>query len=352
MMEFSLWPIFIVNVGVNSLLSFFTLSFLTYFALKLLRIQNGRLQALCLLIPFMKLITDLGSYEFSNWALAQQLNPLTSPEGTRMLSLNFWLFPFQYPLSSIDLHLSHGQTFTLADLLCLKIGCQWTLICALGLIAGTLWFLGQAIWQYRLSSQWLNKLCSISTPYSYPLQDSLLQSRIQHKKVAIYLTPIPHSPFIIGQRRPAIFISRALFDKLIPQEFEAIIAHELAHLMHGDLIVNAVLFGICHLFWWIPTRYFKTRLEFAQEYACDRLPGTSLNHLHLAEALYKAADWLHTASLPTFARSFATSHHAVKRLQALILLSNQRESSILKWIKIFLLMSWVLTLSFGKFWIF
>jgi beta-lactamase regulating signal transducer with metallopeptidase domain len=271
----SLWSIFIINIGINSLLSFLTLELLVLLALTTLYIRNPRLRACCLLLPFVKLIADLGSYQFSNWALAQELNPFMSAEGTRMLSAGIWYAPLvHYPLCYIHFYLQDGQTFTLADLLCLYIGPTWTLVCAIGLLIGTLASLGYAIWQCHLSRQWLHKIESTSTLYTCPLQDSFLQASIQSKEVSIFLTASSHPPFIAKQRQPAIFIPCTLFNQLSSQEFEAIIAHEMAHLRHGDLICNSALFWTCHLFWWIPTRYFKKQLELAQEYACDRLLHT------------------------------------------------------------------------------
>jgi len=351
-MTSDLWSIFVVNVAVNSFLSFFTLSLLIFFSLKILRIKSTRVQAFCFMIPFMKIIADLACYQFSHWALAQQLNPLTSPVGTRILSAYFWFMPFRYPLCSVDFHLIDGQTFTLADLFCLKIGSEWTAGCALVLIAGTLGFLWRAIQQYRLSNQRLNEIRSTSILYEGPLQDLHLASKFQRKKVSIYLTSLPHSPFITGLRHPAIFIPQPLFDELTTQEFEAIIAHEMSHFHYGDLFVNASLFWICHFFWWIPTRYFKGKLELAQEYACDCLHGTNIDRLHLAQALYKSAHWLKAiAPLPIMAQLFVSPHHAVKRLQAL-LASPKNELFILKWVKIFALACWIFVLFLGKFWTF
>lgn len=353
-MELSLWSIFIVNVTINSLMAFFTLSVLVIVALKILNIRNPRLRAFCLCIPFVKLVFDLGFYQFSHWALAQQINPLTSPEGSRILSAVFWLpsTTFSYPLCSISLQLEQGQTFTFADLLCLQMGNHLTLTLALIVLVGCAWSLGRAIWQFHLSYQQLEKMRLAAALYSHPIQDFFLSLKIQRKKVSIYLTEIAHSPFIASHQRPSIFISRALFEKLSSQEFEAIIAHEMAHLQNGDLFLNTTLFWICSLFWWIPTNYFKKQLELAQEYACDRLLHTQLHRLHLAEALYKSANWLHASPLPSLSQPLATSHHAVKRLQALVKPSTKKEPHIFKWLKVCILMIWIITLCLSKFWSF
>ena len=352
-MEHGLWPIFVVNLGINSFLSFFTLSLLTILSLKLFRIKNTRLQAFCLLIPFMKLIIDLGGYQFSNWALAQNLNPLTAPEGSRMISATCMLpSVLHLPLFSIDCHLLEGQTFTLADLLCLSMGPYWTFGCAVSLIAGSFWFIARGFFRYRRSRIWHRKMLVLSETYSHSFQDSLLQVRMQRKKVGLYLSSICHAPCIVGHRHPSIFIPRALFETLTLQEFEAIIAHELSHLEQGDLMINAFLFWISHLFWWIPSGSIKRKLELAQEMSCDRLLQTNLDRTHLAEALYKASLWIHSAKLPAFARPFASPHQIVKRLKVLTAKPVKTESLVVKVLKVVLLMCWMSALVFGKFWIF
>lgn len=350
-MTVSLWSIFVVNIGINSLLSFFTLSLLICIFLRLLHIRNARVQASCLLIPFIKLIIDLASYQFSHWALAQQLNPLTCPEGTRLLNVS--IIPFlTYPLCSIDFHLQQGQTFTVADLLCLTMGPEWTLSCALMLIGGMMVFLGRAFWQYRLSRQWLKKLQHSSQLYQPLIQDSFLRSQIECKRVSLYLSDIPHSPCIVGLYRPSIFLPRTLVDQLTTQELESILAHEMAHLRQGDLLVNAYLFWISPFFWWILTRYFKRKLELAQECACDRLLHTNIPHESLAQALYKTARWLRSSQLSSLPQPAATFHHAVERLQILLLLPKSPEPQMLKGIKLILLSIGMIVLLFGKFWTF
>lgn len=346
----SLWAIFILNIGINSFLSFFTLGCLILLALKILRIENPRLYALALLLPFIKIVVDLFSYQFSDWALAQGINPMTCPEGSRTLNVGLIASLFEYPLCAIKFHLEEGLTFSLADLLSLKMGESWTIVCAIGLILGTFGSLGNALHNYLMTFQWIQHLKSHSTLYLHRFHDPLLQATIQHKQVSIYLTQASHSPFISSQRKPTIFISRFLFDQLLPHEFEAVVAHEMAHHRHGDLMINLLLFWICNFFWWIPSHFFKTKLELAQEYACDRLPNSPSLRLHLAEALYKASLWLQTPS-PLLAQPFAASHHATKRLKAL-LSPHKNELRGLKWMKIMLLFSIVFLLALGKFWIF
>ena len=353
-MELGLWTIFIVNIGVNSFLSFFSISLLVWLSIKILRIKSAGLQALCCLIPFGKLMADLACYQFSNWALAQQLNPLACPIGTRYLTVGMG-FPnpdqcYFFPLCYIRLLLEEGQTFTLADILCLSMGPYGTMVCALVLLAGLLGSLGKAIFQRQNFKKWVKKIETSAQPCLHPIQDNYLKNAIDRKKATIYLSESVYAPCIMGQLKPKIFLPFTLFQELTPQEFEAVITHEMAHVNRGDLFLNSCLFWICSMFWWVPTGCLKRQLELAQEYACDRsLLKTSLDPLYLAEALYKASRGL--VQPPVFARSFVSSHSTVKRIKVL-LSTHPSEWELMKWIKYPILISLMVSILLGKFWIF
>lgn len=348
----ALWAILVINLGINSLLAFFSSSFLILIALKLLRIQQARWQALCLLLPFIKLIFDLSSYDFSNWALAQQINPLTCPEGTRMLSLELMISGVQYPFCYAGLFLEQGQSFTVADVLCLKIGPTWTMIGAFFFILGTIGSLGYGCRRYYLFRHWRKQLLENSTLHQNQLQ-AHLQADLDRKKVKIYITSTQQAPCITGQWRPLIFLPQTLVQELTLQEFEAIIVHEMAHVHQKDLFFNTFLFWICHLFWWIPIHFIKKRLELAQEYACDRyVIQAKIENWHLANALYKASCWLYPHQTQTFAKSLMTPCNTSKRIQALLAPASSPYSRIIKSLQYTVLIGWMFLVFFGKFWTF
>lgn len=348
----ALWAIIVVNVGINSLLAFFSSSFLILIALKLLRIQEARWQALCLLLPFIKLVFDLSSYQFSNWALAQQINPLTCPEGTRILSLELILQGLYYPFCYAGLFLEEGQSFTVADILCLTIGSTWTTIGALLFIAGTVGSIGYGYWHYHLFRQWREKLLKNSTLYQGQLS-SHLQTALKRQTIKIYVTSTEQAPCITGQWRPLIFLPQMLVQELTQQELEAIIVHEMAHVYQKDLFFNVFLFWVCHLFWWIPIHFIKKRLELAQEYACDRyVIQSNIESWHLANALYKASCWLYPHQKQIFAKSLISPCNTAKRIQALLAPTPYSYSRIIKGVQYTVLIGWMILVFFGKFWTF
>lgn len=352
MIEHSLWSIFVINIVVNSFLSFVTLSGIILFSLFIFRIRNPRLQALCILIPFIKLIFDLSGYEFTNWALAQHVNPLLAPENSRRFTASLIFPPFHFPFCSVHFQMMDGHTFTLADLLSLTIGSQLSLILALFFIVGCCWYTSKAVHKYRKGKKWFRHMLILSERYSHSFQDKLLQVRLESKKGSLYLSNTLHAPCIYGQRDPSIFIPKALFEQLTVVEFEAIIAHEISHLEQGDLIVNSCLLWISHLFWWVPCGLVLKKLELVQEMACDRLVRTKIDKVHLADALVKASHWIHSPQLPTLARPFVARCQVVKRLQAILITSEKQESRLFKGVKYALLFVWITILFFGKFWTF
>ena len=94
-------------------------------------------------------------------------------------------------------------------------------------------------------------------------------------------------PSVFGQWRPVIIIPAAALLRLTPQELEAILAHELAHVSRHDWIVNilqtiveTVLFYHPAV-WWVSTRIRKER-----EFCCDDIAaGLAQDRGHLARAL-------------------------------------------------------------------
>ncbi|MCF7974347.1 MAG: right-handed parallel beta-helix repeat-containing protein [Phycisphaerae bacterium] len=58
--------------------------------------------------------------------------------------------------------------------------------------------------------------------------------------VTLKLTPISGSPAVCGLRRPVILMPRDMLANLAPQELEAVLLHELGHVIRGDLWINVV----------------------------------------------------------------------------------------------------------------
>jgi hypothetical protein len=114
---------FLLNVFINSLLSFFTVVFLIEGIVFLFRIPQGRMAATLRMVPIFKLPFDLCLYDFSRWSYVQGINPLNSEEGTRSFSIMIgWISEvthwFYLPIHThIQMTLPGDLSFTVADIL-------------------------------------------------------------------------------------------------------------------------------------------------------------------------------------------------------------------------------------------
>jgi beta-lactamase regulating signal transducer with metallopeptidase domain len=90
------------------------------------------------------------------------------------------------------------------------------------------------------------------------------------QKVRIYLSEIVHSPITIGFLKPVILVPIASITHLTPQQLEAVILHELAHIKRHDYILNIVLSIIeLGLFFNPFTRLITKSVSKERENSCD-----------------------------------------------------------------------------------
>ncbi len=90
------------------------------------------------------------------------------------------------------------------------------------------------------------------------------------------------APFVMGVLRPMLVLSRRQFVR--PDELEAVVLHEVAHLRRGDLMVRYVqwLAGTL-MFFWPVVAWVNRRIDLAREHACDEW---ALRHGRLSAGEY------------------------------------------------------------------
>ncbi|MCA9244580.1 MAG: M48 family metalloprotease [Phycisphaerales bacterium] len=106
------------------------------------------------------------------------------------------------------------------------------------------------------------------------------QARVRVPEARI--TPRRTSPFVIGMSRPVLVLTPGVLRH--PEELEAVILHELAHLRRGDMWVRRLqwLAGAL-LFFWPIVAWVNRRIDLAREQACDEW---ALRHGSLSPAAY------------------------------------------------------------------
>lgn len=316
---------FILNIFLNSFLAFVTVAFLIESVIFLFRIRQGRVAATLRMIPIIKLPLDLCLYDFSRWSYAQGINPLNCEEGTRTLSVMLgwpsqiadWLF---LPINSgIQLTVPGGFTFTIADLIGYSINPVVLKTFAALLISLTLGLVVRKLFLYHWSLTALGSLAKNSEPLYKKMRNSNLSSCIRKHGVKILTSPsLTGSPFVVGLISSAVYIPNYLSANLSRKEYEAVLAHELEHVKYKDGLVRLTLDLIGTIFWWIPTKWLRNRIEEGQEIGCDiKCKKYGVDPTDLASAVCKSAKYAVKTPNHIFAHSLA-KHTILKRVNILL----------------------------------
>ncbi len=144
-------------------------------------------------------------------------------------------------------------------------------------------FLLGNIYLFRLRSQTIE----VATEFIVIMGKIRKRLRIA-KGVHLAESALAKVPMTIGYLKPLVLMPLGMCDHLTAEQFEAIIAHELAHIKRNDFILNLfysiieILFYYHPAVWWI-----SAQIEFEREASCDdmaiRITGNKRNYL---EALY------------------------------------------------------------------
>jgi len=155
------------------------------------------------------------------------------------------------------------------------------------------WMVGMLVFALRLAGgwAWIQHLRWRSTELAPDeLQGRLLAlcRRAGLKRAVSLLTSQGlHGPLVVGFLRPAILVPAGWFLQLPPEQVEALLAHELAHVLRHDYVVNLlqsfleVVFFYHPGVWWL-SRRIRAERELAADAFAARLLGDGLP---LAQAL-------------------------------------------------------------------
>jgi len=350
---------FILNIFVNSLLSFFTTTLLIEAVIFLFRIKQGRVAALLRIIPILKLPLDLCLYDFSRWSYIQGVNPLNCEEGTRTLSVLFgWTSTppdhlFLPITSAIQFTVPGNMTFTISDVMVYAMNPTHLKIFAVSLVFLCLGFFMRKLVVYHRCIKALNFIATHSDPITKKMRNHQLIARIKKGKYSIFTSSVLNgSPFVAGLFSPTIYIPRQLSERLLRKEYEAVLAHEIEHIRHRDVFIRFILDIITSIFWWVPTKGLRNKIEEGQEVSCDyQCRKYDVDSVDLASAICKSAKSTQNHSASIFAHHL-TQHKTVKRLK-ILMQSRPRQFQKIHFLSACLAIGLTcLLILFGRFWMF
>ena len=140
------------------------------------------------------------------------------------------------------------------------------------------WLLGVVVLSLRLLVGWqvvqrLKRLAvsPVAEAWQLKLKDLAARLRIS-RPVKLVESALIEVPTVIGWFRPVILLPISLLTRLTPQQLEAILAHELAHIHRHDYLVNLIQAAIETLLFYHPAVWWVSSLIRAErEHCCDDL---------------------------------------------------------------------------------
>ncbi len=137
------------------------------------------------------------------------------------------------------------------------------------------WLIGVVLGSVRwtVSSAWLHVRARSSEPAAGPLQSRVtaLGRRLRiGRGVVVRTAGWLASPAVTGWIRPTLLIPASAFTGLAPDQLEALLAHELAHIRRHDYLVNLIQTAIETLLFYHPAVWWISgRIRAERENCCD-----------------------------------------------------------------------------------
>jgi beta-lactamase regulating signal transducer with metallopeptidase domain len=149
--------------------------------------------------------------------------------------------------------------------------------------------------------------------------------------VSIFESSLVSVPMLVGWIKPAVLLPAAALSGLSPDQIEALLAHELAHVMRHDYLVNLMQSGVETLLFYHPAVWWLSHeVREAREHCCDDLAVAASDRLVYATAL---ADLASIVATPGIALA-ATDGSLVSRVRRVLGGSNEAPRTSLGWVPI------------------
>jgi beta-lactamase regulating signal transducer with metallopeptidase domain len=187
-----------------------------------------------------------------------------------------------------------------------------------------IWLIGVSFMTLRMMGGfsyliWLNKVSTDPLPPEMNLFLELKRKEAGVKKIIGKLSTQIQSPIVFGHFKPILLFPFALLSKLTPEQIEAVILHELAHIKRNDYILNIFQIFIEVVFYFHPVTWWLTSIiKREREHICDdEAAGKELNQkLSYAKALLiiQENDAISSIGSLAFAKKPSEMYLRIKRI--------------------------------------
>lgn len=156
---------------------------------------------------------------------------------------------------------------------------------------GLVFCVGVAIRDFvRLRRLWLS-LVPCSSPAALGLLDEAARAVGLRTPPRLYESVAVPVPVVIGPLKPVVVLPVGMVNTLERDKLAAVLTHEVAHVVRGDLWVGLLQHAVAAIFWWcLPVHRLNRRLAEVREEICDDyVVVTQGDGFRLAEVLVEMA---------------------------------------------------------------
>ncbi len=283
----------LVSMAISILILFSAMVVLAETGLRLLKIRQGRLRVIIRLLPFIAVLSNLF---LANWQTGASLNPLHCSSCAQNLIGTL----FKAKLNQL---LISENTYAL-----------WSGFWLF--LAVTIYHISKASFELFIASRNLLKLEQTAILCQRIIKNKLLKEALKKHNVRIFENSSVSIP--MATYANAMHLPQVITDTSPQEEFEAIVAHELEHLIWRDPALKIIISLTTAFFWWLPANSWVKKLELDQEIACDQSVNKyGIDKVFLAEALVKTATATNKRPDKIICYLTNTSHQVLKRLRHL-----------------------------------
>ena len=225
-------------------------------------------------------------------------------------------------------------------------------------LVSVLWFLGATVFLLRLlggisHAYYLRGRMNFPTdPYWSELLERLAERANLKIPIAVLESALTRTPLVVGHLKPVILFPIGVINRLSESEVEAILAHELAHVLRRDYLFNILQSVIEALFYYHPAVWWlSNQVRNERESACDEhaiaLCG---NRIGYAKALVTIQEMAFYPLVPALAFAGQRQSQFLNRVRRIFhpTQTHTQFNIMEKWIATFVVACSIIALTFAQ----
>ncbi len=215
------------------------------------------------------------------------------------------------------------------------------------------WLLGVMLLLSRIIAGWIGlHFIKKDLSFSVPLHLHSTFNKIKHRlgvngEVQLALSSLCTIPMVIGHMKPIVLLPIATLNQLSTEEVEAILAHELAHIIQYDFIKNLIVMVGEAIFFYHPVIWMlSAEIKEGREHCCDdTVMRLYPNRVQYARTLVKLEEMYIGNSSSISMGLFNSKFKLMKRVKRILNMQHESNNGKMKIAIVALLMCSLLVFS-------